>query len=301
MLQVSPLLQQYPISDLWRWAKDSTLVLNPEFQRRDNWTNAARSYLIDTLLRGLPLPNIYIRMVTDPATMKTYREVVDGQQRLRTIIGFIDGNITLGSNAKEYSGKKYEDLEQEDQRRFIAYQIDVVQLFDATDDVVLDIFQRLNAYGLSVNSQELRHGKFQGGEYKGEFRRVVIDASDRWVLLWERYKVVSVRARVRMADHELIAEMLGVILGGVTDGGQPSINRLYERYDEDVPATAICQTDKTVKFIVENFSEVLTGRLSGAPHFLMLFAAVAHVSFWVSQKETWAILTHSFPLGTPAC
>ena len=66
--------------------------------------------------------------------MKTYREVVDGQHRLRTITEFIDGNFALGNNTKEYSGKKYEDLEEEDQRRFLAYQIGVVQ-FNKTGEL----------------------------------------------------------------------------------------------------------------------------------------------------------------------
>lgn len=275
-LQVPSSLQQYPVTDLYQWFHDGTLVLNPEFQRRDNWTPSARSYLIDTVLRGMPIPNIYMRMLTNITTQKSYREVVDGQQRLRTIFGFVDGLFALGGIAKEFAGKKYENLDEEDRRRILGYQLGVVQLFDATDDVVLDIFQRLNAYGLSLNSQELRHGKYQGGKYKGEFRRAVIEASERWVVLWDQYKIVSVRARVRMADHELMAQMLGVILQGIVDGGQPSITRLYELYDEDVPKSAIEQLDRTIKYIIENLSEILHTRLAAAPHFLLLFAAVSH-------------------------
>ena len=208
--------------------------------------------------------------------MRTYRELVDGQQRLRTIRDFVDNRIRLGSNANTFDGMKYEDLDECDQRNLLAYQIGVVQLFDATDDRVLDVFNRLNAYGLSLNSQELRHGRYQGGKHKGVFRRAVIEASKRWGVLWDRYKVVSVRARVRMADDELMAQMLGVILEGVQDGGQPTINRLYKNYDEGLPDDSIAKLDETVEYIVGNLSEVLNSRIRSAPHFLMLFAAVAH-------------------------
>ena len=270
------MLQSYPISDLVQWMKEEILVLNPEFQRRNIWPGPAKSYFIDTLLEGLPIPNIYMRSVTDPKDMRTYREVVDGQQRLRTILDFVENRIRLGSNANDFRGKKYEDLSECDQRRLLAYQIGVVQLFEARDDKVLDIFNRLNAYGLSLNPQELRHGKFQGGRFKGVFRRAVIESSKRWRVLWNEYRVISVRARVRMADDQLMAEMLGVILEGVQDGGQPTINKLYNNYDEVLPENSIARLDKTVEYIVGNLSSVLRTRISGAPHFLMLFAAVTH-------------------------
>ena len=279
------MLQSYPISDLLQWMKNKTLVLNPEFQRRSIWPEPARSYFVDTLLEGLPIPNIYMRSITDPADMRTYREVVDGQQRLRTIWDFVENRIQLGPNANTFDGMKYEDLDECDQRRLLAYQIGVVQLFEATDDKVLDIFNRLNAYGLSLNSQELRHGRYQGGKYKGVFRRAVIEASKRWGILWDRYKVVSVRARVRMADDELMAQMLGVILEGVQDGGQPTITRLYNNYDEGLPNDSLAKLDETVEYIVGNLSEVLNSRVSNTPHFLMLFAAVAHALVSIPEGD----------------
>ena len=275
------MLQSYPISDLVQWMKEKTLVLNPEFQRRNIWPEPAKSYFIDTLLEGLPIPNIYMRSVTNPADMRTYREVVDGQQRLRTIWDFVENRIRLGQNANTFQGMKYEDLDEHAQRSLLAYQIGVVQLFEATNDKVLDIFNRLNAYGLSLNSQELRHGRYQGGKYKGVFRRAVIEASKRWGILWDKHGVVSVRARVRMADDELMAQMLGVMLEGVQDGGQPTINRLYQAYDESLPSESLSKLDHTVRYIVNDLSEVLNSRLSNSPQFLMLFAAVAHALFGI--------------------
>ena len=282
------MLQSYPISDLVQWMKDKTLVLNPEFQRRNTWPEPAKSYFIDTLLEGLPIPNIYMRSVTDPAGMRTYREVVDGQQRLRTIWDFVENRIRLGSNADAFNGMKYEDLDEADQKRLLGYQIGVVQLFDATDDKVLDIFNRLNAYGLALNSQELRHGKYQGGKHKGVFRRAVIEASKRWSVLWDRYGIVGVRARVRMVDDELMAQMLGIMLEGVQDGGQRTTDRLYSNYDEGFPNDSVAKLDETVEYIVGNLSEVLSSRIGTAPHFLMLYAAVAHALLGIPEGDMGA-------------
>ena len=94
--------QQYPISDLYGWIKNKELTLAPEFQRGETWTASAISFFIDTLLRDLPIPPVYIRLVTDTDTKTSYREVVDGQQRLSAIVKFIDGQLVLDKRSKEF-------------------------------------------------------------------------------------------------------------------------------------------------------------------------------------------------------
>ena len=277
--------QQYPISDLYGWIKNKELTLAPEFQRGETWTTSAQSFFIDTLLRDLPIPPIYIRLVTDPDTKSNYREVVDGQQRLSSIVKFIDGDLVLDKRSKEFAGKNYDWLEEEDQARFLAYQVGVEQLFGANDDTVLDIFHRINAYGLSLNRQELRHGKFQGGRFQGEFRWAVIRTAERWEILWSKFRVVTVRSRVRLLHHELVAQLLGIILEGVTDGGQPKIDRLYERYDSSVSTCTEERFDRVAGFIVDHFPDVLDTKLGNGPHFMMLFAAVAHALFGIPEGD----------------
>ena len=259
--------QQYPISDLYGWIKSKELILAPQFQRGDIWTSSAQSYFIDTLLRGLPIPSIYIRLVTNPETKTSYREVVDGQQRLATIVKFIDGKLILDKRCKEFAGMTYDALDEEDQGHFLAYQISVEQLFGADDDTVLDIFHRINAYGLSLNNQELRHGQFQGGRFEGVFRSAVIQAAERWEILWSKYHVVSVRNRVRLLHHELVAQLLGILLDGVTDGGQPKINKLYERYDSAIPENTEDRFDQVSHYIVHHFADVFGTKLGVGPHF----------------------------------
>ncbi len=265
-------IEQYPIADFINWLGDKSLILNPNFQRRATWTPAAKTYLIDTILREKPIPSIYMRSVIDSKTIRAYREVVDGQQRLRTIDEFVRGEWSLGARAGEFRGSYFQDLD-DLQESFLSYRIGVVQLFGATDDDVLDVFARLNSFNYALNGQELRHGRYQG-----EFRGAVRQASSRWAMrLWDKSDVVGLRQRVRMGDDELMAQMLGVILDGIVDGGQPWINRLYEAYDRKIPKYSERAVDQVIDYIVENLSDVLetTGLVRG-PHFLMLFAAVAH-------------------------
>jgi hypothetical protein len=51
----------YSINDFLEWSKNDQLELNPRFQRRSVWTDSARSYLIDTIVRGKPIPKVFIR------------------------------------------------------------------------------------------------------------------------------------------------------------------------------------------------------------------------------------------------
>ena len=92
------MLEQYTVADILSWLEDKTLVVNREFQRSDRvWPTPPKVYLVDTILRGMPIPKIYIRTQTDVATRRSYREVVDGQQRLMAIQSYAQGRIPVAA------------------------------------------------------------------------------------------------------------------------------------------------------------------------------------------------------------
>jgi hypothetical protein len=276
---VSSVLEQYRLSDLIEWHQKRQLVVNPYFQRRAVWTTPARVFLIDTILRRLPMPKIFMRTRVDTKTKRSYREIVDGQQRLRAIFDFAEDKFALSNRAGDYAGLRYSDLDSDHQERFLSYSVAVDQLINATDDDVLDIFARINSYTVSLNPPELRHAKYQS-----EFKWAVNEAASEWSVLWERFKILSLRERFRMLDDSLMAEMFGVVLDGVSDGGQRNITRLYERYDEkpEEARRAREQVRSILSWIVENLSDALENSpLASPPQFLMLFAAVAHAQIGI--------------------
>ena len=278
------MLEQYTIADILNWLEDRTLVVNREFQRSDRiWPTAAKTYLIDTILRGMPVPKIYIRTQTDVNTKRSYREVVDGQQRLMAIKSFAQDEFALRpseDDLEELAGKRYSELDEDSKLKFLEYHLPVEQLFNATDAYVFDVFQRLNTYNFNLSAQELRHGK-----YHGSFRNAVIASSKRWAFLWDKYNVIGKRARVRMADDELMAQIFGVMLQGVTDGGQPKIERVYKNYDTEMPERVPAQVDRILEYTAEKLPEILETDLARAPHFLMLFSAVAHAKFGIPPGD----------------
>lgn len=270
----------YTVGKILEWYQEGSLKLRPDFQRRPNWQQKAKIYFVDTILRGYPAPLIYLRPRRDPKTDSPIREVVDGQQRLTAIIQFYEGQLRLDDTVAGFQGLRFDDLELQHQDAFMDYNMGVEELLGASDEYVLEVFQRLNSYGVRLNAQELRHGTFHGA-----FRNAVIQTSERWTPLWANYKVVTIKNRLRMKDDELTAEMLGVILQGVSDGGQPNIRSLYLKYDKNLPVEAIDRLDGTVQYILEHLAGVLTTKLKGAPHFLMLFAAVAHALYGIPNGD----------------
>jgi hypothetical protein len=79
-----------------------------------------------------------------------------------------------------------------------------------------------------------------------------------------------------MLDDSLTAEMFGVLLEGVSDGGQGKIDALYKNYDPGFDADTMTKLDTVLKFFVDHIAEGLIGSpLLRPTHFLMLFSALA--------------------------
>ena len=99
------------ISDIVQWDAKGELELSPKYQRNNVWNEKAKTYLIDTIIRGLPIPPIFLRQKVDVNTKSISREIIDGQQRIRAILEYVVGEkyAIKKSHNKEYGGKKYSD------------------------------------------------------------------------------------------------------------------------------------------------------------------------------------------------
>lgn len=160
-----------PLKMFYNEYKVNQYNLSPEFQRDEVWNPQEKSYLIDTIMKGLPIPTIYI------ATMsKKYGSqyiVVDGKQRLLSIIAFLEGKITLPNDFDKddlgYSKMncctyaQLNEMQESDSRvqeflnRFNDYTLPMVHINEPSDEIIKDIFDRLNR-GRVLNTAERIHG-----------------------------------------------------------------------------------------------------------------------------------------------
>ena len=85
-------------------------------------------FLVDTILRRLPMPKVFMRTKVDLTTKQSYREIVDGQQQLRAIVDFANDKIVLSDRAGDLAGLKYSTLPADLQETFLSYAIAVDQL-----------------------------------------------------------------------------------------------------------------------------------------------------------------------------
>ncbi len=234
----------YKISDFLSWQRSRSLVLSPSFQRRSVWPAAAKSYFIDTIVRGHPIPIVFLREKTNLETLEPEREVVDGQQRLRTLFTFIepgllgkefsaerDGFTVKKTHNPELAGKTFRQLEQDVRRKILGYEFSVHVLPSDTDDrEILQIFARMNATGVKLNDQELRNASFYG-----EFKKTSYKLAYEQLSRWRSWKVFTESDIARMSEVEETSDLMMVIMGGIHGKNQNAIKNIYEKYEDEFP------------------------------------------------------------------
>lgn len=276
--------EMFPIAEFIKWNSEGTIALNPTFQRSPVWTASAKSFLIDTILNGMPIPVILFRTNIDRNSQKIYRDVVDGQQRLRAILGFAANDFPLGARSGPLQGKFYKDLDPEQQDSFLSYKLPTTQLINASDEDVLEVFLRINSYTVPLNHPEIRNAK-----YDSEFKWSVSETAKGAHQLWD-LGVFTDRQRVRLNDQTLVAELYGFALDGLRDGGQTKVNALYERTKKR--PENLSSIEQQVRSSIETAAALLSDfqgeQLIGPPHVLLIVAAIMHGRYGLPAGELGA-------------
>jgi hypothetical protein len=216
------------INDFIRWRDEETLVLSPKFQRRIIWPKKAKAFLVDTVIRGMPVPKLYMRQHIDLRSSKTIHEVVDGQQRLTALIEFRDDLLRL-SQETEYPGAKFSQLPKDAQKAFLTYELTVDLLVDAADADVLDIFARINSHSFPLNAQEKRNGR-----YFGSFKSTAYSLGFQHLEFWKKHKILTDTSIARMKEAELTSELIVGMTAGLQDK-KKSIDGFYKKWDDRFP------------------------------------------------------------------
>lgn len=127
------------LMDIVNEIKRKKIIMSPYFQRKLVWRAIHKVDFIKTILYGYPFPEIFIAQGDlDIEKMESTSCVVDGQQRLNSIVEYIDDKF-------EVDGKKFSQLEPQIKENFLKYDITIVELDIKHDDpVIKDVFKRLN-------------------------------------------------------------------------------------------------------------------------------------------------------------
>ncbi|UCI07323.1 DUF262 domain-containing protein [Mesorhizobium sp. B1-1-8] len=145
-----------------RLVRDQAAInLNPAWQRGPAWKPQRQALLIDSILRGMDIPKVYLRTLS-AGGLHAY-DAVDGQQRLRAIWEFRDGTLGLDHpdglppiDGHPVAGRRYADLHINLRTRFDNFVVSIADIESATQDEITNLFSRLQM-GVSLNPAELRN------------------------------------------------------------------------------------------------------------------------------------------------
>lgn len=271
----------YSINDFLEWSNNNQLELNPKFQRRSVWTDTARSYLMDTIVRGKPIPKVFIRQKLNVTTRQSVREVVDGQQRLRTILSFLKDGFTISpKHHATYGGYFFSQLSEVDdtiQANILNYEISTDLLVNMPDSEILDIFGRLNSYSVTLNEQEKIHAN-----HFGPFKTLADRIAHKFHDFWIRNKILSDKEVLRMADVNLTADILIAVIEGIKSKKQ--IKTYYSQYEREFnhnPEELESNFETVIEMIQGIFGDLKDTEFKRIHIFYTLFTAIYHLRFGI--------------------
>lgn len=217
------------VQDLLNLHKNGELNLNPWYQRRSVWMPPQKAYLINTLFEKKPIPSLYIRHSLDIQAEKSIREVVDGQQRIRAILEYLDN--AFSARHPEYPKRvKYSQLKRSEIESFKLTSLSVGYLLGATDEDVIEIFGRLNSVAKTLNAQEKRNAKFSG-----EYKQFCLQQAAKRVAMWRDLRVFTANDIARMEEFQFVSDIALNFIDGLSDYSAAKLNKIYAQFDEDFP------------------------------------------------------------------
>lgn len=148
------------IGEIINLYNDGDLKLDPAFQRLFRWSDAQKTKFIESILLGIPIPEIFVAQ--DKEGKWT---IVDGVQRISTILQLTGGlpdkaplNMTSEKYLTSLGGLTWETLPEEVQRLFKRAKLGInIILTENSIQAQYELFQRLNTGGLHLEPQELRN------------------------------------------------------------------------------------------------------------------------------------------------
>jgi hypothetical protein len=191
-------IEKYSIKQLIDLYEQDMLNLKPPYQRNPIWSDDAKKSLIETINNGYPIPNLFLHLKDD----KKY-DMVDGQQRTRSILSYYKGDL-LGPEGKYYDKTKPQS--------FLTYELAVIVITDVTAAESMEHFYALvNKSGLRLNRPELVKAEY----FDTRFLQLVEElTSDEQ---FKQLDLFSKSSLMRMNDADLVSELLGLLILGITD------------------------------------------------------------------------------------
>lgn len=280
----------FTVAEYCQQMQEKKIIVNKTYQRSSAvWPAAAKSFLIDSILNGFPIPKLALYQKTDLKSRQTIKEIVDGQQRSTAIYDFFQDKFRVSSKG-DFNGKSYSTLESDQQQAFLDYQISVDVFVDATEADIRELFRRVNSYNVPLNSQEQRHSTYQGF-----FKWFVFEYSNRYSQTLKDLGVFSEAQLARMEDSRFIADICVGMRLGIISASEKKIDEIYRDFDQNFPEENIYASSLELAFNeVIRFRDYLGDELLKKYQLYCLMLAFIHVNMPIPALQS---VFHSDGLG----
>lgn len=286
--------EKIKIKDLLDLKRNNMLTINPEYQRGAVWQDSQQKKLIDSVLRGYPLPMIYLHHKKKVvANMQSENlEVIDGQQRINSLYKFADGALKLFHPIKDdnvarfpgfiknspcpWAGKDFIGLDDEYRKKFEDTELFIVKVTTDNEDEARDLFIRLQA-GLPLNAQEKRDA------WPGGYTEFVLRFGGKQELVrypgHDFFRKLIKQPRTDRGDVRQLCAQIGMLFfegstkGRWLDTGtKPIDDYYYQNLDFDIHSSKVSRLSNILDLIVNLFSNYKGPKLKGheAIHLVLL-------------------------------
>lgn len=262
--------------------QNGLLEVDNSFQRNYVWTEKNQIQLIESILIGYPIPEIYIwNTGTDENTGDTKYSIIDGQQRCGAVFQYIANTYKLKASSlnpnnpqkNKIQDRFFKDLEADDKKAIWSYIFSIRLVRSQVERTsIVNMFLRLNSNNMTLNPQELRNAEFEG-----EF--MLLSSKLAELDFWEENKLFGISDRRRMRDVSFVSTLLVFLKKGIEeDIGNSNLNQIYDLYNDDYPDKEIDE-DKfksilvVINSIIENNEERIK-ILKRQVHFYTLFTVI---------------------------
>lgn len=258
------------------------LIIDPSYQRRSVWMPEDNIRLIETILLGYIVPEVFFWPASvDPDTGDSITHIVDGQQRINAIIDYVEGKYKLASRylldetiAKTCGNKFFFELDNEYKSQIWTYKMSIVDIDKSwTKDQIKVMFYRLNLTDYSLNGQEKRNSLDSAFGAKAES----LAKCD----FWEKVHVFSANDFRRMKDSEYCCSIYILVKEGVVDQtNDQKINQFYDDYKYGFDDDAALETkiksamDLIIQFVDDDTISFVSKKAQLYTMFCMAFKMI---------------------------
>lgn len=229
--------RDWTVETILRQIELDNIDLSPGFQRRNAWNDIKRSKLVESLIIGVPVPEI---VLAEDLTKRKSFIVIDGKQRLLALAGFADPDkfkswekpSLKGLNTrKNLNGLNIDGIKALNDEYRLLMNSDIRCTVIAnykSNDVLYDIFYRLNTGSVPLSSQELRQVL-----NRGPFAGYLIESTNQQLPL---HKILNLNGPDnRLRDAEILLRYIAFSKYGTEYGGNltPFLDDSMKRINMD--------------------------------------------------------------------